>query len=179
MLTAPMIAFGWPSPWVVLFGSLAAGWVARAPLERGRDPRRGGYIKPPASGNGNQGMAERVGIYTGYSPDGALQVVGGTSQTQPAPSRITGHTSSGSETATDGDTRRGRSAPNGAGTDSGADRLALDYRLRLSPAQRHLWDELRVDGFLAGALPPDAMKRLEALGPWPDPYDEGCAGCGK
>lgn len=133
LLTGGMMAFGWPSPWVLVCSAFAAGFLARAPRrtlyrpELGRDPRRPGYMPPPASRNGNPGTVERVATYTGYS-------TGGLSQEAEARLRMLHERSSDTEpgfsTAGPNDTtatagRPGNAAPEPpapAATDTGVDR---------------------------------------------------------
>lgn len=44
LLGVPMVIWGWPSPWVVVCGAFAAGFVARRSGEPRSSERRPGFI---------------------------------------------------------------------------------------------------------------------------------------
>jgi hypothetical protein len=173
LLTAPMLAFGWPSPWLLLAGSFAAGFVARRPLTDGPGPRRGGYLLPPASGNGNQGTAERVATYTGFSTGGQSAAATGalTTRAEPNSSTDPGGSTVGRDVPSGMDGYLGRSLAAGAGSDSY--RRYIAYTRRLNDAQRLILEGLREDTLRNGALPGYALEVMAPYGPWPDPYDDG------
>jgi hypothetical protein len=70
---------------------LLYAYLSVPPAARGRDPRRGGYMRlePNASVSVSPGTVERVGTYTGCKTDGASRVARVRLGLPPDPSRTT------------------------------------------------------------------------------------------